>query len=166
MNAWLSADTSYSTPFLRKGSFSGSNQYVNSEFHVSITVSIVSSWEKGGQLIWACSTKCKANDEQLDRAEEAKVETLEQRERASTNKIATNDGGTNFASFSSETAEEEDAHETLCAAEKGLVTKWTCDVCNPVHLKHLRKQRLKKVSAAPPPPKENSNFIRQGRKFS
>jgi hypothetical protein len=25
-----------------------------------------------------------------------------------------------------ETAEEEDAYETLCAAEKGLVTKWTC----------------------------------------
>jgi len=41
MNAWLSADTSYSTPFSRKVSFSGSNQYVSSEFHVSITVSII-----------------------------------------------------------------------------------------------------------------------------
>ena len=112
------------------------------------------------------STKRKANNEQLDHAEEAKVETLDQRERASTNKIALNDGGAYFASCSSETAEEEDAHETPCAAEKGLVTKLTCDVCNPVHLKHLRKQRLKKDSAAPPPPKENSDFIRRGRKFS
>ena len=110
------------------------------------------------------STKRKANNEQLDHAEEAKVETIDQRERASTNKIALNDGGAYFASCSSETAEEEDAHETPCAAEKGLVTKLTCDVCNPVHLKHLRKQRLKKDSAAPPPPQGKLEFHKKTRK--
>jgi hypothetical protein len=32
-------------------------------------------------------------------------------------------------SCSFETFEEAEAHETLCAAEKSLVTEWTCDVC-------------------------------------
>jgi hypothetical protein len=28
-----------------------------------------------------------------------------------------------------DTLEEAEARETLCAAEKSLVTEWTCDVC-------------------------------------
>ena len=63
----------------------------------------------------------------------------------------------NACSF--ETAEEADAHETLCAAEKSLATKWACDVCKSCSFETFEEAEALRETVLPMPPPS-----RRGRK--
>jgi hypothetical protein len=91
------------------------------------------------------------NGEQLVHSDEAKLNELVGAHQKKNNRDRERQQNNRDERYSSDTAEKAKAHETLYAAEKGLVVKWTCDVCKSCSFGTFEDAGLMKNSALSPP---------------